>query len=94
MPGSLNPLLPEDARPDAVVDDSSVLDLYQITDIMIDAARRGKIVARLHTGDPSLYGAIAEQFAALRDAGVNCAVVPGVSSVLAPQCFRTDRTRP
>ncbi len=47
------------------------------------AAREGKCVVRLHSGDPSLYGAIVEQILALEDRGIPSIVVPGVSSLFA-----------
>jgi precorrin-4/cobalt-precorrin-4 C11-methyltransferase len=43
----------------------------------------GRVVARVHTGDPSLYGAIAEQMAELDKAGVGYEIIPGVSSAFA-----------
>lgn len=79
----LNSALLEGARSDAAVHDSAALTLRQITDIMLEAVSCGKTVARLHTGDPSLYGAIAEWIAIVRDAGVHCAVLLGFSSVFA-----------
>ncbi|HTY51681.1 MAG TPA: cobalt-precorrin-4/precorrin-4 C(11)-methyltransferase [Methanomicrobiales archaeon] len=48
-----------------------------------EAARAGKRVVRLHSGDPSLYGAIVEQILALEDRGIPSVVVPGVSSLFA-----------
>ncbi|HMA06188.1 MAG TPA: cobalt-precorrin-4/precorrin-4 C(11)-methyltransferase [Methanomicrobiales archaeon] len=47
------------------------------------AAREGKKVVRLHSGDPALYGAIVEQILALEDRGIPSVVVPGVSSLFA-----------
>jgi len=47
------------------------------------AAKEGKKVVRLHSGDPSLYGAMIEQILALEDRGVPSLVVPGVSSLFA-----------
>ncbi len=70
------------ARPDAAVHDTSVLTLQQVAGIMIDAARRGKIVARLYAGNPSLHGGLAEQVAAVRDADVEYSIVPGANLVL------------
>ncbi len=60
--------------------DSASLDLDAQIDLMVEAAEAGQQVVRLHTGDPSLYGAIAEQIALLRRRGVAVSVVPGVSS--------------
>jgi len=50
---------------------------------MLDALRAGKKVVRLHSGDPSLYGAILEQMMPLEETGVEVEVVPGVSSLFA-----------
>ncbi len=50
---------------------------------IMDALRAGKKVVRLHSGDPSLYGAILEQMKPLEEAGVDVEVVPGVSSLFA-----------
>jgi precorrin-4/cobalt-precorrin-4 C11-methyltransferase len=50
---------------------------------MVKRAHEGKRVVRLHSGDPSLYGAIKEQIARLRQAGIDFKVVPGVSSLSA-----------
>ena len=50
---------------------------------MLEALRDGKKVVRLHSGDPSLYGAILEQMQPLEVAGVEVEVVPGVSSLFA-----------
>lgn len=50
---------------------------------MLAALRAGKKVVRLHSGDPSLYGAILEQMLPLEEAGVEVEVVPGVSSLFA-----------
>jgi len=67
-------------RPGATKIDSAWLTLEQILERMIPAANEGKLVVRLHSGDPSIYGAIHEQIVALRNAGVPFEVVPGVSS--------------
>lgn len=50
---------------------------------MLEALQDGKKVVRLHSGDPSLYGAILEQMQPLEEAGVEVEVVPGVSSLFA-----------
>ncbi len=71
------------ARPDAEVLGSSSMSLEPITERMIAAARDGKLVARVQSGDPAIYGAMHEQMAILDDAGVPYAVVPGVSAVFA-----------
>ncbi len=60
--------------------DSAGMNLEKICQVMIDFARAGKKVIRLHSGDPSLYGALREQMGILREAGVGYEMVPGVSS--------------
>ncbi len=59
------------------------LTLEQITELMINAAKEGRSVVRLHSGDPALYSAIAEQIYALKLHNVDYEIVPGVSSVFA-----------
>ena len=80
--GSLvNPELLDGLKAELV--DSSQLSLEQTTELMLQALRSGKRVVRLHSGDPSLYGAILEQMQPLEEAGVEVEVVPGVSSLFA-----------
>lgn len=55
----------------------------QIQDLMIEHARSGRSVVRLKSGDPLIFGRAAEEMAALRDAGVDFEVVPGITSALA-----------
>ncbi|MGA2192976.1 MAG: precorrin-4 C(11)-methyltransferase, partial [Nitrospirota bacterium] len=82
--GSLvNPEVLKFARPDAVLKDSASMELTAIVETMSAFVSAGKLVARVHTGDPSLYGAIAEQMAELDRAGIPYEVVPGVSSAFA-----------
>ncbi|MCX5894391.1 MAG: precorrin-4 C(11)-methyltransferase [Proteobacteria bacterium] len=82
--GSLvNPLILADARADARIMDSSSLTLHEIAGALVKAARQGKTVARVHTGDPSVYGAIAEQIAVLKKEKIPHEVIPGVSSAFA-----------
>jgi len=59
---------------------SASMHLDEIVDIMIQTCRQGGSVARVHTGDPSLYGAIKEQIVRLDEAGVQYEVIPGVTS--------------
>ncbi|MCS6827712.1 MAG: precorrin-4 C(11)-methyltransferase [Caldilinea sp.] len=68
------------ARPDARLLGSSTMHLDEIMTLMIDAARRGEVVARVHSGDPSIYGAIHEQMVRLEAAGVPYEIVPGVAA--------------
>ena len=80
-------LVPEDviaaAPKDAVVIDTAPLTLDDIIDEMEKAHRKGHDVARVHSGDPSLYGAIAEQIRRLVALGIDYTIVPGVSAYAA-----------
>ncbi|SEN12447.1 precorrin-4 C(11)-methyltransferase [Lihuaxuella thermophila] len=71
------------AHPDATVLKSSGMDLQQIVGLMVAHVRQGKSVARIHTGDPAVYGAIFEQMALLKRENIGVEVIPGVSSVFA-----------
>jgi precorrin-4/cobalt-precorrin-4 C11-methyltransferase len=71
------------ARPGAEVRDTSRMTLDEIVDRMAAAHRAGEDVARVHTGDPCLFGAIAEQMRRLDALGIPYDVVPGVSSFTA-----------
>jgi len=82
--GSLvNPALLDMCARDTEIHNSASMTLNEITGVMIEAYRAGKRVVRLHTGDPSLYGAIQEQMDILDREAVPYQVVPGVSSFLA-----------
>jgi precorrin-4 C11-methyltransferase len=67
----------------AQVRGTSGMTLDPIVQRMVDAAREGMVVARVHSGDPGVYGAVAEQLARLDDAGVPWEIVPGVPSPMA-----------
>ena len=69
--------------PQAEQVDSALLTLDEMVALMLERYRQGKAVVRLHSGDPSLYGAIGEQMARLSAAGAVMAVVPGVTSLSA-----------
>lgn len=71
------------ARQDAEVYDSSPLTLEEIVEILIRKAMEGKLVARLKSGDPSIYGALWEEVLPLEAAGIPYEVVPGVTAALA-----------
>ena len=68
------------ANKDALVLSSADMDLDQTTDVLRQAHEQGQDVARVHTGDPSIYGAIAEQIRRLDQLGITWQVIPGVSS--------------
>jgi precorrin-4/cobalt-precorrin-4 C11-methyltransferase len=63
--------------------DSSGMNLGEIMDIIKNANSRGFNVARLHTGDPSLYGAILEQSLELDKLGIEYEIIPGVTALFA-----------
>ncbi|MDR2386264.1 MAG: precorrin-4 C(11)-methyltransferase [Deltaproteobacteria bacterium] len=63
--------------------DSAPLDLPQIVDTLISGYDQGLRVVRLHTGDPSLYGAVHEQFSLLKKAKVPYRIIPGVTAAMA-----------
>jgi len=62
---------------------SAGMKLGQQVALMSEAVGQGKLVVRLHTGDPSIYGAIAEQMKALDELNIPYRVIPGVSSAFA-----------
>jgi precorrin-4/cobalt-precorrin-4 C11-methyltransferase len=73
--------------------DSWGMHLNEMVDMMVQHAQAGKKVIRLHSGDPSLYGAIVEQIEKLEERGVAIEVVPGVSSLFAAAAaLRTQLT--
>lgn len=69
--------------PTAEVYDSAGMTLEETTAVLAQAAADGRSVVRLHTGDPSIYGAIQEQMAELDRLGIGYRVVPGVTSAFA-----------
>ena len=84
--GSLvNPKIIETyARKDCEIYDSSGMTLEEITELMIDGDEKGLLTVRLHSGDPSIFGAVREQMRILQERGVTFESVPGVSSLLLP----------
>lgn len=82
--GSLvSPRILEYCRPGAAVHNSATLTLEEVLATIRRAHTAGLTVARVHTGDPALYGAIQEQMDALDKEQIPYSVVPGVSSFLA-----------
>ena len=71
------------AKSDVQLENSASMHLDQIINLIKDGFHRGKRVVRLHSGDPSLYGAIFEQMFALRQLGIPYEVVPGVTAAFA-----------
>ena len=79
--GSLvNPQLLEDRKKDCEVHNSAYMTLEEVIEVMVCAEEEGKCTVRLHTGDPSIYGAVREQMDELSRRGIDYEVCPGVSS--------------
>ncbi len=70
-------------REDCEIISSAELILEEIHDKIKHGVKNGKIVARVHTGDPSIYGAIHEQIYLLNKDGIEYEIIPGVSSAFA-----------
>lgn len=65
------------------VHNSASMTLEQVIEVMKKAEKENKIIVRLHTGDPAIYGAIKEQMDELDKLNISYEVVPGVSSFTA-----------
>ncbi|MCI9106302.1 MAG: precorrin-4 C(11)-methyltransferase [Lachnospiraceae bacterium] len=82
--GSLvNPQVLVGAKPGAKIYNSATMTLDEVISVLCQGEKEGKRVVRVHTGDPSLYGAIREQMAELDRLRIAYEVIPGVSSFLA-----------
>ncbi len=79
MPDDLLQFCPPDAR----IVDTGPLTLEQIVAEFEQAHAAGRDVARLHSGDPSLYSAVAEQCRRLEERGIDYQIVPGVTAFAA-----------
>jgi len=62
---------------------SAAMTLEEVIAVMLEAEASGETIVRLHTGDPSIYGAIREQMDCLEEHNIQFEVVPGVSSFTA-----------
>lgn len=83
--GSLvNPALLDVCRDGAEIYNSASMTLDEVVAVVERSEKSGKMTVRLHTGDPSVYGAIQEQMDAFRKRNIAFDIVPGVSS-----CFAT-----
>ncbi len=71
------------ARDDAEIYNSASMELSEILEVMEEKTSQGKLVARVHTGDPSIYGAIGEQIEYLKKRNIDYEIIPGVSSLFA-----------
>ena len=94
--GSLvNPQLLEYAKKDCQIHNSAYMTLEQVIDVIKAVEHEGKMTVRLHTGDPSLYGAIREQMDRLNELGIKYDICPGVSSFCgAAAALRAEYTLP
>lgn len=71
------------AKRDCVVYNSAGMTLEDVVKVMEEGEENGKLIVRLHTGDPSIYGAIREQMDELDKRNIDYGVIPGVSSFFA-----------
>lgn len=91
----VHPAVCESAKPGAQIIGSKALTLGEISALTVGAARAGKLVARIQSGDPSIYGAVLEQMRLLEAAGVAYEIVPGVSAAFAAAAaLKTEFTVP
>lgn len=78
--GSLiNPEILQSTNKECLLYNSATMTLSEVIKVMVD--NREKKIVRLHTGDPSIYGAIREQMDRLKEEGISYEVCPGVSSM-------------
>lgn len=79
--GSLvNPALLKAAKEGCMIHNSAYMTLDEVVAVMAEAEKAGLTTVRLHTGDPSVYGAVREQMDELEKRGIAFDVCPGVSS--------------
>ena len=91
----INPGVCSFARKEAEIHGSASLTLDEITEIMLSAVKEGKTIARLQSGDPSIYGAIQEQMDLLDEKEIEYEIIPGVSSLFAAAAaLKTELTIP
>ncbi|CAJ9392409.1 precorrin-4 C(11)-methyltransferase [Burkholderia pseudomallei] len=81
--GSLVPAAVLDGHRAELVVNTAELDLDEIVALLARAHGKGQDVARVHSGDPSLYGAIGEQIRRLAALGIPYEIVPGVTATAA-----------
>ncbi len=84
-----------DAKEDCVIKNSAYMNLDEIVDLIVVSVKNGKLVARVHTGDPAIYGAIGEQIELLKEREIAFEIIPGVSSFFAAAAaLETELTLP
>ncbi|HEY0175079.1 MAG TPA: precorrin-4 C(11)-methyltransferase, partial [Pedobacter sp.] len=92
-------LVPEEltqfAKPTALVRNSASMTLEEQMDVIDLAYQQGKLIVRLHSGDPSIYGAIQEQMTLFDERNYDYFIVPGISSFQAAAAYlRSEFTIP
>ncbi|WP_158798338.1 precorrin-4 C(11)-methyltransferase [Pedobacter sp. L105] len=92
-------LVPEEltqfAKPTALVRNSASMTLEEQVELMDLMYKQGKLIVRLHSGDPSIYGAIQEQMTIFDERNYNYFIVPGISSFQAAAAYlRSEFTIP
>lgn len=94
--GSLvNPEILRYAKKDCEIYNSARMTLEEVIEVMERAESENKNTVRLHTGDPSIYGAIREQMDELDKAGIKYEICPGVSSMFgAAAALKAEYTLP
>lgn len=94
--GSLvNPGLLKYAKETCSIHDSAKMTLEEVISVMEEDDGPNKIIVRLHTGDPCIYGAIREQMDILNSKGMQYEYVPGVSSFIgAASALKAEYTLP
>lgn len=94
--GSLvNPELLGYAKEGCRIFNSAHMTLDEVIDVMAGAEADGLMTVRLHTGDPSIYGAVREQMDRLTELGIEYQICPGVSSFCgAAAALRAEYTLP
>lgn len=94
--GSLvNPGLLKYAKETCSIHDSAKMTLEEVISVMEEDDGPNKIIVRLHTGDPCIYGAIREQMDVLDSKGMQYEYVPGVSSFIgAASALKVEYTLP
>lgn len=94
--GSLvNPQLLEYAKSECEIHNSAYMNLDEVIAVIAAAEREGKMTVRLHTGDPSIYGAIREQMDRLDELNISYEICPGVSAFCgAAAALRAEYTLP
>lgn len=85
----------KDRKSGAKVYNSATMHLEEVIEVMKEAEKKNLMTARVHTGDPAIFGAHREQMDALEREGIEFCVIPGVSSfVAAAAALKKEYTLP